>query len=199
MSVCWHYGPQVVNLDCRIGRHGSRHQRSGGEDSGNAPDRGNAPDHGNDHNGRPQVHDGSLAHEDNRDDKHRYPAAGGQLTDEDRLVGEGHLYLLSSLADPDPSRDHHNTVMAAANGVGHANELSRQVRGDHKHPGADDCPLGRDHHRGVGHLNDQDNIDCHSSRGSGDRNDHYMGLRAVGAFKPRRSMYKRRCDQRCDR
>ena len=71
--------------------------------------------------------------------------------------------------------------MAAADGVGHPNELSRQVGGDHKHPGVDDCPLGRGHHRGVGRLNDQDNPDYHSSRASGDRKDHYMGLRAVGA------------------
>ena len=93
MSVCGHYGPQVVYLDYRIGRRASHHQRRGGEDSGNAPVRGNAPDHGNDRNKHPRVSDGSLAHANNHDDKHRDPAADGQLADQDRLAGEGHLYL----------------------------------------------------------------------------------------------------------
>ena len=45
-------------------------------------------------------------------------------------------------------------VVAAADGVYHPNELDSLVYGDHKHPRANDGPLGRDHRRDVGHLDD---------------------------------------------
>ena len=64
-----------------------------GGDSGNASDRDDAPDRDNDRYVRPRVRDGSLAHVDSCDDKHRDLATNGQLTDRDRLVGEGHLYI----------------------------------------------------------------------------------------------------------
>ena len=71
--------------------------------------------------------------------------------------------------------------MAAANGVDHPNKLGRPVCGDHKHPRANDGTLGRDHRCDVGCLDKYDHPHNHSSRGSGDRNDHYMGSQAVGA------------------
>ena len=108
---------------------------------------------------RPRVRECSLAHADSRDDKHRDLATDGQLADRDRLVGEGHLYISSSVADPDPDHDRgvggrHSAVVAVVDGVGRPNELDRPVRGGHMYPGADDCPLGRVHRRGVGHLDD---------------------------------------------
>ena len=92
-SICGHYGPHVAYPNHRIGQHSSHHQRRGGEHSDNAADRDSAPDRGNDHNERPRVRAGSLAHVDNRDDKHCHPAANGQLADRDHLIGEGHLYI----------------------------------------------------------------------------------------------------------
>ena len=50
--------------------------------------------------------------------------------------------------------DHHNAVMAVADGVGHPNELDRPIRGCQMYLGADNCPLDRGHRRGVGGLND---------------------------------------------
>ena len=98
-------------------------------------------------------------HADSRDDKHRDPAFDGQLADLDRLVEEGHLYIYSSLADPDPGHDRgvddcHHAVAAVADGVGRLNELDRPVHVGHIYHGADDYPIGRVHRRGVGHLDD---------------------------------------------
>ena len=45
-------------------------------------------------------------------------------------------------------------MVAEANEVDDLNEMGRPVCGDYKHPGANDCPLGRDHRRDVGCLDD---------------------------------------------
>ena len=91
LLISAHYDPHVAYPDHRIGRRGSHHQCRCGEDSDNAYDRDNALDHDNHQNVRPRVHEGSLAHADSRDGKHRDPAADGQLADLDRLIEEGHL------------------------------------------------------------------------------------------------------------
>ena len=108
---------------------------------------------------RPRVCEGSLAHADSRDDKHHELAADGQLANLDRLVEEGHLFIYSSLANPDRGcdrgvDDRHNAVVAMADGVGRPHELSRPVRDGHMYHGADDYPLGRLHRRGMGCLDD---------------------------------------------
>ena len=86
-----HYGPHVAYPDRHIGWRGSHHQCRGGEGSGNASDRDNGPTHDNNRIVHPRVRNNSLAHTDSRDDKHRNPAANGQLADRDHLNGEGHL------------------------------------------------------------------------------------------------------------